>query len=77
MNEQPIPDCLDGIYSRLGEWQPYNIKTGYIKKPCMVITKDGYKRGPCWPNARKFAALDGKHPDIPEAMVQSVAYFEE
>mgnify|MGYP001589622496 CR=1 FL=1 len=72
----PIPNCLDGIYARLGNWNEFNPEEGYIKKPCMVITKRGVVKGPCWPNAGKFVLLaeDNKH--IKEFDVREIAYFE-
>ena len=72
----PLPGCLEGIYSRCGGWQEYRMEDGYRKKPCMIITRDGYKIGPCWPNAGKFVLLEGKGPDVPETAVVAVAYFE-
>lgn len=78
MSEQTIPECLVGIYSKLGEWKQYDMKTGYEKRCCMIITNDGRKIGPCFANAGRFHLLEefGPFESIPEKFVNQVAYFQ-
>lgn len=73
--KQPIPDCLDGIYSRLGEWNEYKLDS-YRKRPCMIRHRtSGREVGPCWPNAGKFVHLS-TGVVYPQRHVSHIAYFE-
>ena len=75
VSESAVPDCLAGIYSHRGVWEPYSVEQGYRKAPCMIRVK-GEVHGPCWPNAGKFVPLDGGSVEFwSEETVKEVAYF--
>ena len=70
----PMPDYLDGIYSEPAGWLPYDIESGYEKRPCMIRLVSGREEGPCWPNAGKFNHLS-RGTQWPEGAVVAVAYY--
>ena len=70
----PLPDYLDGIYSEPAGWLPYDLESGYEKRPCMIRLVSGREEGPCWPNAGKFNHLS-RGTQWPEGAVVAVAYY--
>lgn len=73
-SEIPVPESLEGIYTRCGNWESYSPKTGYRKCACMILHINGSIYGPCWPNAGEFVSLEGKGRWL-ESGISAVAYF--